>query len=466
MTGLAKFSRLKFNTDQLAVATALEHFTQSDKQQLFVLDGYAGTGKTSLIAAYIQYLKTAEINVVLLASTGRAAKVLAEKANFAAETIHRQLYVLDEDEIDDIRKERRLAFKLRENNHSESTLYIVDESSMISDHASKNLFLNFGTGRLLSDLMGYANGRKIIFVGDSSQLPPVNVKFPPVFKEGYFSENFSSGPNTGKLRIQERFAESSPMFMLAVLWRKAIEMQKRLPLKIETGNNAQMQLHESADNMASQFAGLVRAKGIDESLFICFSNKRAFELNNLIRARLFPRKTMMQKGEVLIVVYNNYRLNITNGEHIIVDEIEHTEQRAGLTFRHIKGRVKDFKGYRSFSARIIEDLLYQPLAGLTIEQEADLYIDFKKRMWEAGVSPKSEDFLLRQVNDPYLNAIRTKYGYAITCHRAQGGEWSDVFIDFENALLMQPPDFYLRWAYTSVSRATEKLHFLKKSFIH
>lgn len=450
---------------QLQLAERLMHFLQSPTR-VMVVDGYAGTGKTTLIAALVKYLQDNKQPVVLLASTGRAAKILAEKARFPAETIHRHLYILQVTEVDSIKKTKRLVFKIRPNFAPENTIYVVDESSMISDHAGKNLFLNFGGGRLLAELLQFTASRKIIFVGDANQLPPINVAFPPVFEPQYFERKFGITPLRFRLTEQKRFKPDSSIFVLTEKLRQDIESRQKIPLRISTGQKPDIVLHSNVTNFDIELARRIRSYGIDNCVGVCYSNKNAFEHSQQVRSILFNTKQDIRPGEILIVVQNNYLFNITNGEHVEVDRLGDSTKHAGLTFRKFEGRLRDYQGYRAIAGLLIEDLLYNPLPSLTNEQETELFVDFVMRMKRKGIKEDSDEFFRHQISDPYLNALRVKFGYVITCHKAQGGEWDEVFIDIENTLLFNPPEQYLRWVYTAVSRSAKTVHFLKKSFIY
>lgn len=456
---------LRLTNEQQLLGKSLVDFYSNPQKQLLIIDGYAGTGKTTLISAFVKYVVAMDKPVALLASTGRAAKVLSDKASFLVETVHKHIYKLGIIEVNQILKTKKLVFMLRHGVLPKDATIIVDEASMISNHAIKTGFINFGSGRLLTDLLSYAEGRKIIFVGDSCQLPPVNVPLPPVYDEGYLEKTFSKEAIRIKLTQQKRFPPDSIIFKLTDFWRRAIEEKRRIPIMINDDGNNTLNIIGNAEQFTMQLANKIKTTGIENSIGICYTNKMAFEHSQAVRRVLFPNSSTMQKGEILIVTQNNYLHDVTNGEHLVIDSIGAKEVKAKLTFRSFEGRVKDYNGYRSLSGLLIEELLYQPSASLSNEEEAELFVDFVLRMKQKGIKEHSDTFLEHQIRDRYLNAIRAKFGYVITCHRAQGGEWDDVFVDIENSLLMNPPELYLRWVYTAVSRSARNIHFLKKSFI-
>lgn len=456
---------LKLTNEQLLLGQSLVDFYSNPEKQLLVIDGYAGTGKTTLISAFVKYVVAMDKPVALLASTGRAAKVLSDKAAFPVETVHKHIYKLEIHEVDEIKNTKKLVFMLRHGILPKDATIVVDEASMISNHAIRSGFIHFGSGRLLADLLLYAENRKVIFVGDSCQLPPVNVPLPPVFDSVYLEKAFGKEAIRIKLTEQKRFSADSIIFKLTDLWRRAIEENQRLSLSIRDDGNSALHIIGNSEQFTTQLAQKIKSTGIENCIGICYTNKMAFEHSQAVRRVLFPNSSTMQKGEILIVTQNNYRYDVTNGEHLIIDSIGGKELKANLTFRSFEGRVKDYNGYRTISGLLIEELLYQPAASLSNEEEADLFVDFVLRMKDKGIKQESDSFLEHQMRDRYLNAIRAKFGYVITCHRAQGGEWDDVFVDIENSLLMHPPEFYLRWVYTAVSRSAQNIHFLKKSFI-
>lgn len=456
---------LSVTGEQMMVGQNIIDFYKSPNYQLMVIDGYAGTGKTTLISAFVKFLVANNKSVALLASTGRAGKILSDKASFPVETIHKHIYILKVQELDKIKKTKKLVFHLRSSSLPKDALIIVEESSMISDHVPKGVFLNYGTGRLLNDLLTYANGRKMIFVGDSCQLPPVNVAFPPVFERTYIERTFGKEVMRVKLTEQKRFSLQSVIFRITDRWRRAIENNENIPISISAINENDIEVIGNQPMFGTKLAQQIKKTGIENCIGVCFTNKTAYIHNQSVRQILFPNNSKIQKGEILIVTQNNYLHDITNGEHIVIDTIGNLETRANLGFRDFEGRIRDYEGYRTIRGKLIEEIIYQPEPSLSNEQETELFIDFSIRMKAKGIKEDTEAFFTQQMTDPWINAVRAKFGYVITCHRAQGGEWDDVFIDVEASLLFIKSEFYLRWAYTAVSRSAKRLHFLKKSFI-
>jgi ATP-dependent exoDNAse (exonuclease V) alpha subunit len=431
------------------------------KTRFFILYGHAGTGKTTLIDSLLKYLAYNKIPVVLLASTGRAAKIVGEKSGSDATTVHRHIYTLDVENTDDDNKIRRLMFCLLKNTDSERTVYIVDESSMISDHFTKGVFIDFGTGKLLTDLFTYLGNRKVIFSGDPCQLPPVNTAFSPALNPAYLSEHHHKSIAVAKLTQVMRHSTASGIYQNATALRQAIENKRFGWLEINVSRYDDLQVFSSIDDIVNSYAGQVRKYGLEHALLICHTNAMTTDLNRSVRAVLQPRKHNLVAGELLMVVQNNYKFNLANGEHMHVISIDKkAETRAGLTFRTIEGYVNDSKGKKIVKGLIIDELLYSREPSLSSEQEYLLFKDFVIRASKLKVRPKDPEYLDLMLGDPYLNAIRAKFGYAVTCHKAQGGEWPVVYIILEKSIFNPTnKENQYRWVYTAISRGIERVNF-------
>lgn len=462
MSSISDYIPFNLNNDQQKAVEKLHDFILTDNSEVFILKGHAGTGKTMLLAAIIKYLTEIEIPIVLLASTGRAAKIVSDKALFEADTVHRHIYKLDIEQQDDENKVRKLIFKLKLNFSSKQTVYLVDETSMISDREVKGIFADFGTGRLLTDFFSFTENRKVIFSGDPCQLPPVNSLFSPCLNSSYIETKFNKRVIKCELNEVMRFNENSGISFNTTSIRKSIIEANYSYLDIYVKRYNDLHIYNNLEDMTEMYVNKILSSGVDNSIFLTFSNPMAAKINTLTRNYLFPDKIKLQKNELLLVVKNNYKYNIANGEHIVVTTVSGDSiKKAGLTFLKIDAILKDTNGNRIISGYIIEDLLYATETSLTQEQEYELYVDFIIRMKTQGITTKSDLFLPMLVSDPYLNALRVKYGYAITCHKAQGGEWNDVFMLFESSLFnpRQKENTY-RWAYTAISRGIKNVHFL------
>jgi len=459
MSQLSDYTPFSFNADQDIAALLLQAFVHESKHNVFILKGHAGTGKTMLAGTLIKYLDSLNIPLVLLASTGRAAKIVSEKAGCMAETVHRHIFELDVEETDDENKIRRLVFRPRSNTAKENTVYIVDESSMISDHFTQGVFIDFGTGKLLTDFFRFTGNRKVIFLGDPCQLPPINTLFSPCFKEEYLYKNFGKSVNQVNLTKVMRFGDNSGISFNTQRLRETIASATFPYMKIKASGFSDIRVASGIDKMISDYVLSIHKVGVDNAIFLTYTNALALDINVRTRNLLFPGKIHIQKNELLMVVQNNYKYNLANGEHIVVTDVSNeTEHRAGLTFLKISASFNDSDGCKIFTAFIIEDLLYSNAPSLDMEQEYNLYVDFIIRMKKVNITPRHPDFVSFIVADPYLNALRVKYGYAITCHKAQGGEWNDVYIALEKALFNPTAkENTFRWTYTAISRCISRL---------
>jgi ATP-dependent exoDNAse (exonuclease V) alpha subunit len=451
---------------QSAVNLMVDFFTSGD--DIFILRGHAGTGKTSLVKGLIKYLKSNNIPARLMASTGKAAKVLAMKTGLKAETMHRYIYTMSLHEIDEKTEKVNIDFRLRQNQDTPQTIYFVDESSMLSDQKSLNVSLNFGSGKLLTDMLLFADGRKIVFIGDPAQLPPVNYLHSPALNPDYFVNHFNKRVSSINLKGIHRFSAETG------IGRNVKDMQRHIGelsfpyLSIRVTGNSDMHICPSEEALARTFAESIRKLGIDNCIMVTFSNKMANSLNQQIRQKLFGRNTSrVNKGELLVVIQNNYKHSLYNGDHLEILEVsDSTEMVAGIVFRNVKARVLSEGTYVAFDGKVIDTLLNGDAQNLDPKQDFELMRDFFIRAHRHGIKKSSPDFINFMLSDPYLNALRVKYGYAITCHKAQGGEWQHVFVALEPVLFVQDKQFTYRWVYTAVSRAMNEVFFLQNRCLY
>ncbi|MBM3435115.1 MAG: hypothetical protein FJY07_02730, partial [Bacteroidetes bacterium] len=321
MSRIANFSSLTFNNDQLKAAGLLEKFITDQNQNIFLLKGHAGTGKTMLIQAMIKYLKSIERPVVLMASTGRAAKIVAEKARYGAETVHKGIYVLEVDKTDDENKIRRLKFRLKDCVRPEKTVFIIDESSMISDTNLGGKFIDFGTGRLLTDLFTYTGTRKVIFSGDQCQLPPIEALISPSLDATYLRNVHHKTVAETTLTEVMRYRKESGIYQNTDKLRSCIEKKIYHKFQIFVSQHKDHHLHYTEEKLVDSYVNKVGKAGIANVIMIVFKNATAAELNKMIRMKLFPRHRFLVKNELLLIVQNNYKFDVANGEHLIVDQV-------------------------------------------------------------------------------------------------------------------------------------------------
>lgn len=431
---------------------------------LFLLRGYAGTGKSSLVGAFSKWLQSYNHPQVLLAPTGRAAKVLEGYCGLSANTIHRTIY-----------RERvsssGIAYEVGYNKHMVGTIYIVDEASMI--HNASDGYGTFGSGRLLDDLTDFCfsiEGSKILLIGDDAQLPPVGIELSPALNPDYLL-SYCSQLYQGVLKDIVRQEKGSDIVYLSYLLRgRIIDLQNGAnwsePLLPRPQSGGEVEIISGYD-LPELMEDSFRRVGEDETLLITRSNRDAEEYNKGIRYRSLYYDEEVVPGERLMVVRNNYfylptdangkpmSSFIANGELLKVLSSRREQQLYGFTFR--EAELEDTNG-GFVTAQILMDSLFTQSAALTPEQRQQLY-DRVVQDYPECTSRKALYQKLRQ--NPYLNALQIKYAYAMTCHKAQGGQWKEVYLSFGYLTPEMIDLSFCRWLYTAMTRATEKLYILQ-----
>lgn len=457
---------IEFNTEQKKALDLLYNFVSSEEEKFFVLNGYAGTGKTTLIKELADYCLDRDIPFILLASTGRAAKVLSRKTGYNACTVHRHIYMLDVSELDDKSKSKKVKFRLVENIDPESAVYIIDESSMLSDKQLVQTLSLFGSGSLLDDFVSFTGKRKIVFVGDNAQLPPINSSFCPALDLSYLAQKYCVKGASFNLKKIERFDNLPVIKLNAEFLLNVIRSENyNTFMKIRTEEFENVKVFSLDSIMIEDYVNKFKRTSIDECIFVTYSNKLASSVNREIRAFLYgDNQKDLYPGEVLMVQQNNYLHNVANGEHIEVKNVTGEEhKRAGLSFLPVEAEINEASGKRKFECLLMKDYLNLGQARLSNEFEYALTVDFIIRMKKKGIESKSDSILFKEMlmNDPYLNSIRSRYGYAVTCHKAQGGEWQNVYIVFEKSL-WHPNNIKnkFRWVYTALTRTQTNLYLL------
>ncbi|UKK54566.1 ATP-dependent RecD-like DNA helicase [Prevotella sp. E2-28] len=455
-------------TQQQQALKAISEFLNSDIP-VFILKGYAGTGKTTMISQIISEIKKLEKLPLLMAPTGRAARVLETKTGYEAFTIHRMIYELDEIETKEDSDDIRYIFPLKdEEDLAKDHICIVDESSMIGTREVQNELFEFGTGSLLNDLLTFVaphRGGKIVFVGDPMQLPPVGDNKSNALDEDYF-EKIGLKVKVSELTDVVRQDNGSAILSNAMKVRALLESSQRNNLVFERKENEVLDIE--GYNMPTQLLSIYPKPEIGQSVIITYSNRQARDYNYTVREVLYPGQKQIVIGDILQVVSNNYGLNVMNGDFVkIVDVLgdsenqsapvyvtignDRVQQNITLTFRNVRVRLDNGK---EFSCKIIENMLDDADANLSFVQIQALYINFCMR--HPGLKRNSQQFKEYLKNDPYYNALRVKYGYAITGHKSQGGEWATVFVDYTGRTGLSNDS--LRWTYTVTTRASQVLY--------
>lgn len=481
--------QIRLTVSQENVLKQILDFINNSAERVFILKGYAGTGKTTLMSFLIAELERMEKGYRLLASTGRAAKVLGNLSNRIGitSTIHSLIYSFnglnkefdeEEDPVADKNGQLFLLFKPAMLNGGEDleTVYIIDEASMISDLEDRNVTqAKFGEGRLLKDLLDYdrRTGSKFIFVGDPCQLPPIREYYSPALMKDYFLDTFGITAQESQLTEIMRQKGTSGIIdaskQIRGLYNQAPSAPsaygaQRLWATLPFRRNKDIQLHPNLESMINHYVETIRSSGLNSAVFICRSNRACSQLSAIIREKLGFSGSYIQKNDLLMVIQNNLTTALLNGDMVVVEELdERTELRAGLTFRRVT--VKELFTQRVVKMLMIEDVLNQSRLNLDSVQQQDLFIDFILRMRKMGIKQKDPLFNAKMFKDPYLNALRCVYGYAITCHKSQGGEWDDVYVHVPRNITLNPTKETYQWMYTSMTRAKKTLHMVDDFFI-
>ncbi|MEA1887273.1 MAG: AAA family ATPase [Bacteroidota bacterium] len=440
--------------DQLKAIKAISLFIAGNtNDSIFLLTGYAGTGKTSLISAMVHTLGSFNIESVLLAPTGRAAKVLASYTGRSSYTVHKHIYRLKGNR-DGVGR-----FELDRNMHRDA-FFIVDEASMISGQLAEASI--FGSGSLLDDLIEYVyRGRncKLVLVGDTAQLPPVgSVLSPALSREDLSMYGFNI--ETAELRDVVRQTRESGILMNATYVRRKItDSDLGMPeFRVENFDDI---FRITGDTMLEEIEAAYSYSGTDGTVIVVNSNRMANRYNRGIRERILYREEEVSAGDMLMIVKNNYFwVNgeegldfIANGDMARIKKVARKEEKYGFRFADM---VLDFIDYSvELEVKVMLDTLTSETASLLGEQSKMLFENILEDYSHLSTKKKRYDAIR---NDPYFNALQIKFAYAVTCHKAQGGQWERVFIDQGMFNRKEPSMDYLRWLYTALTRATDRLY--------
>jgi hypothetical protein len=486
------FQHITLTNDQRNALEKLHAFLEGD-ERVFILQGYAGSGKTTLLKGCVEYLKSLEKKYQLMAPTGRAAKVINQKTGFESTTIHKGIYSFEElEEIKQSDNENDVSFlyqfKIRNNPDVHDSVLIVDEASMVSDILSQGEFFRFGSGHLLRDLITYSRiqeattSSKIIFIGDPAQLPPIGMTFSPALEPNYLSETYKVSVSQAEMKKVKRQDANNGILISATKIRQCLT----------SGYFNDFDLRENGRDIFNpayhDYIETYKAQQ-DQKIIICYKNKTALDLNRAIRRDKFGDDLPIQASDTVIIGGNNYRLGIMNGEFAVVSEASPSvesrvvrfydkvgkTQSVTLTWRSVSLVLPDENNQpKTLSGFILENYLYGD-NNLKPEEQRALYVDFKNR--HPKLKKGTEEFKEAIINDKYFNCILLKYGYAVTCHKAQGGEWANAFVFWDRGVNDKfnfyesehdrsgktNSEFY-RWAYTAVTRASKKLFCINPPF--
>ncbi|MBR7134991.1 MAG: AAA family ATPase [Bacteroidaceae bacterium] len=448
-------SQQEFSIEKIA------DFIFSDKERkIFMLCGYAGTGKTTLVSALVRTLEQLERKTVLLAPTGRAAKVFSGYSGKSAYTIHKWIY-RQKSIVDGT------TFTLMEN-RSRNTLFLVDEVSMIANAGLSG----FGSGALLDDLVEFVysgDGCTMLLLGDTAQLPPVGETLSPALSSEYLRSMFLSVERVELTQVM-RQSDGSGILQNATMLRELIardECTALPPIKIKGFADI---VSVAGDELIETIENCYSSVGVDETIILCRSNKRANVYNDGIRRRILYREEELSRGDMLMVVKNNYywreelakedkslleKLDfVANGDVAEVVRVGGTEEMYGFRFADVTLSFIDYDDCE-LDVKIMLDTLTSESPSLTREQNERLFA----AVWDDYPEIKSKRKRMKEIRkNPYYNALQVKYAYAVTCHKAQGGQWKRVFIDQGYLPADSINVDYYRWLYTAFTRAGEKLY--------
>jgi exodeoxyribonuclease-5 len=437
-----------------ALDLCLKFFTRAGQQEVLLLKGYAGTGKTALISAVVRFLTENKQSCVLMAPTGRAAKVFASYSGHAATTIHKKIYrqkVVDGGYS---------GFDLNDNLH-ENTLFFVDEASMISNENPEGSF--FGSGRLLDDLLRYVysgNHCRLIMMGDTAQLPPVGSAYSPALDQSNL-EALGMQVSAVELTQVVRQEQHSLLLDNATALRQALAENRVSDIPVlNTGKKTDV-LRIQGEDLIDALQSAYDRCGMDECKIICRSNKQAVRYNQGIRSRIFYKEEELSTGDLLLVAKNNYFWSqpfkeipfIANGDLIEVRRVRKITELYGFRFADLEVRFPETDW--EMEVKVILDSLVSEAPALDQAARQKLYEAVLLDYADVG-SKKALYAKLRM--DPWFNALQVKYGYAMTCHKAQGGQWKEIFLDQGWLAPEMLGAEYYRWLYTAMTRAVEKIY--------
>lgn len=449
----------ELTTDQKDTLRQLSNFIfNQKKEELFLLKGYAGTGKTTLIGALVTKLWTVGKKSVLLAPTGRAAKVMSGFSNSKAYTIHKKIYFPKK------QSNGGVSFTLGVNKHKD-TIFIVDEASMISDRSLEaNLFEN---DSLLADLIQYVySGHrcKLMFVGDVAQLPPVKLNISPALDPSVLEIDYQKDVILSELSEVVRQTKQSGILVNATQIRSQLEQELYGDFRFQIDGYSDIVRLIEGNEIQEAIEDAYREVGKEETAFIVRSNKRANLYNESIRSRILYLEHDLAVGDFMMVVKNNYFWLpttstvgfIANGDLIEVLEIRAIKELYGFKFAEVTVQMVDYPNQKPFDTILMLDTISSESPSLSYEDSNRLYQEVLKDYENEKSKYKK---YLGVKNNEYFNALQVKFSYAITCHKSQGGQWKRIFI--EQPYLPDGVDKeYLRWLYTAITRAQDRLYLI------
>ena len=443
----------KPTSKQDQILTNISEFISSiGNKNIFILKGYAGTGKTTLIATLVKSLPSLGKRSILMAPTGRAAKVLSRYSKKSASTIHKKIYWIRTN------KSGNTFITLKENTHS-NTIFIIDEASMIPEKSDKG----FGNRSLLDDLIEYVYDGcdcKLILIGDTAQLPPVHLAISPALDEEKIELHYDKQVICKELTQVVRQEKSSLILKNATDLRTKITNSDYSLPKLAT--NSEVIRLTNGEELQDALESAYNHEGVNNTTVLCRSNKRANLYNQQIRTKIRWQEDEISTGDMLMVVRNNYHWLdnnskagfIANGDIVEILKIREIIERYGFRFARANIQMIDYPKEKSLDVILLLDTLTSESPAMTYEQYQKLYK-------EVGLDYKGKKERNKRIKeDQFFNALQIKFAYAITCHKSQGGQWENVFIDLGYFTEDMLDKSYLRWLYTAMTRARKKLYLI------
>ncbi|MFB1023112.1 MAG: AAA family ATPase [Vicingaceae bacterium] len=438
-------------TDQVDLVERMERFLfQNAERAGFIIRGYAGTGKTTAIAAMIKTFPSFQLKSVLLAPTGRAAKVLSNFSKKPAFTIHKKIYQSERG------KDGQTHFKLGANLHT-NTVFIIDEASMISDGGASEQ-------SLLDDLIEYVYGGKncrLVFIGDIAQLPPVGKLLSPALDPKYLMANYYLKLKGVELsQVMRQASESGILHNATLIRNQTLEEKPIIKFELDRFDDIKridgLELEDELHTCFSKY-------GADDTIVITRSNKRANIFNQQIRVRIKDLDDEIATGDYLMVVKNNYYWLdekspvsfIANGDVAEIMGMGNIEEMYGFRFLNATVRLIDYPQLQSIDVKLLLDSIHSEAPSLT-KEDSQRFFETVMEDYAEVANKRIKMELLKK--NPYFNALQVKFGYAVTCHKSQGGQWKAVFVDQGYLTEEMLNTEYARWLYTAVTRATERLY--------
>jgi ATP-dependent exoDNAse (exonuclease V) alpha subunit len=462
------------NPEQSAAFETIQKFLEHPSANVLVLKGYAGTGKTFLMQHLGNWLEKQGKKFCMLAATGRAASVLKGKTGFTTKTVHSELYNFSK--IDGIEENVKADTKVKVNGQmtlqfllrapdEDSKLYIVDEASMMSCETSKDrTFATFGSGILLDDLFKAVGKNKIIFVGDPCQLPPVGQAFSPALDANWLAAKEKVAITVTLNKVERTNADNDILKLAAAIRDMSIQPDLYRFPKLPAAGLNNVKLYLSDKDLFHSYVQRYKTGGANSTLAIARSNELVQNINKAMRRELYGAvNAPLQVGDILLVTQNNYAVQLTNGDFVEILDIGEVKYRSHLTFQSV--RIKALSSDKEYKILLSMDALESLKGGLDNDQSQFLMIDFNKRMLAKNIKPSSDKYKTAMRDDEYMSCLKASYGYAVTCHKSQGGEWDDVYLFLENKMYGMPTAELCRWWYTAITRAKKELNLMNGNWV-